>query len=137
MQEFALLKTIHRRANEFITRNRVAVLCWRWRRCWRCLSVIRRGAAGMSSCCKFVVKFVLGAIGWCCPSLCWCGSTTYGWQFFLLGLEIKRELLEGELASVSQAMLPAGAALGGMLVPALIYRAINWGDAVALRWLGW
>ena len=55
--------------------------------------------------------------------------------FFLVGLEIKRELLKGELASVSQALLPAGAALGGMLMPALIYTAINWGDAVALR--GW
>ncbi|HQS33157.1 MAG: Na+/H+ antiporter NhaA [Polaromonas sp. 39-63-203] len=55
--------------------------------------------------------------------------------FFLVGLEIKRELLKGELASVRQALLPAGAALGGMLMPALIYTAINAGDAVALR--GW
>ena len=55
--------------------------------------------------------------------------------FFLVGLEIKREMIEGELASRSQAMLPAGAALGGMLVPALIYTAINWGSPVALR--GW
>ncbi len=55
--------------------------------------------------------------------------------FFLVGLEIKRELLEGQLASLSQALLPAGAALGGMVLPALIYAAINWGDPVALR--GW
>ena len=55
--------------------------------------------------------------------------------FFLVGLEIKREMLEGELASPRQAMLPAGAALGGMVVPALIYAAINWGNPVALR--GW
>lgn len=55
--------------------------------------------------------------------------------FFLVGLEIKRELLEGELASVKQAMLPIGAAAGGMLVPAAIYAAINWGDAQAMR--GW
>jgi Na+:H+ antiporter, NhaA family len=55
--------------------------------------------------------------------------------FFLVGLEIKRELLAGELASVRQAMLPVGAALGGMAMPALIYMAINAGDAVALR--GW
>jgi NhaA family Na+:H+ antiporter len=55
--------------------------------------------------------------------------------FFLVGLEIKREMLKGELASIRQAMLPAGAALGGMLMPALIYAAINAGDAVALR--GW
>jgi len=55
--------------------------------------------------------------------------------FFLVGLEIKREMMEGELASRSQALLPAGAALGGMLVPALIYVGFNWGDTVAMR--GW
>ena len=55
--------------------------------------------------------------------------------FFLVGLEIKRELMEGELASFSQALLPVGAALGGMVLPALIYAAINAGDPVALR--GW
>ena len=55
--------------------------------------------------------------------------------FFLVGLEIKREMLKGELASFSQALLPAGAAVGGMLVPALIYTGINWGDPIALR--GW
>jgi NhaA family Na+:H+ antiporter len=55
--------------------------------------------------------------------------------FFLVGLEIKRELIEGELASRAQALLPAGAALGGMVAPALIYMAINAGDPVATR--GW
>lgn len=55
--------------------------------------------------------------------------------FFLVGLEIKREILDGELASRSQALLPVGAALGGMVVPALIYAGINAGNAVALR--GW
>lgn len=55
--------------------------------------------------------------------------------FFLVGLEIKREFVEGELASRRQAVLPAAAALGGMVVPAAIYAAINWDDAAALR--GW
>ncbi len=55
--------------------------------------------------------------------------------FFLVGLEIKREFVEGELASRSQAILPAAAALGGMVVPALIYALINAGDPVALG--GW
>lgn len=55
--------------------------------------------------------------------------------FFLVGLEIKRELVEGELSSFKQAALPAIAALGGMIVPALIYIAINADNAVALR--GW
>ena len=55
--------------------------------------------------------------------------------FLLVGLEIKREFVEGELATRSQAVLPAVAALGGMAVPALIYAFVNAGDAVALR--GW
>jgi NhaA family Na+:H+ antiporter len=54
--------------------------------------------------------------------------------FFVVGLEIKRELLVGELASPRRAALPAAAALGGALVPALIYAAFNLGtDGVA----GW
>lgn len=69
------------------------------------------------------------------PLLLWVNDLWMAVFFFLVGLEIKRELVEGELASVRQAMLPAVAALGGMIVPALIYTAINFGDAVALR--GW
>ena len=52
-----------------------------------------------------------------------------------MGLEIKRELLRGELSTFGQAALPTVAAIGGMAVPALIYVAVNWGDPVALR--GW
>lgn len=55
--------------------------------------------------------------------------------FLLVGLEIKRELLDGELSERANIMLPAVAALGGMFAPALIYATCNWGDAVALR--GW
>jgi Na+:H+ antiporter, NhaA family len=55
--------------------------------------------------------------------------------FFLVGLEIKRELLQGELSTFGQAVLPAVAALGGMVAPAVIYVGINTGDPVALR--GW
>lgn len=69
------------------------------------------------------------------PLVVWVNDLWMAVFFFLVGLEIKRELLEGELATRSQAMLPAGAALGGMIVPALIYSAINWGDATALH--GW
>ena len=69
------------------------------------------------------------------PLLVWVNDLWMAVFFFLVGLEIKRELLEGELASPAQALLPAGAALGGMVAPALIYAAINWGDPVALR--GW
>jgi NhaA family Na+:H+ antiporter len=55
--------------------------------------------------------------------------------FFNVGLEIKRELVEGELSTLKQASLPAIGALGGMIVPAIIYTWINWGDQHALR--GW
>jgi NhaA family Na+:H+ antiporter len=55
--------------------------------------------------------------------------------FLLVGLEIKREALAGALASIKQAALPVIAAIGGFIVPAAIYAAINWGDAHALR--GW
>ncbi len=69
------------------------------------------------------------------PLLVWVNDLWMAVFFFLVGLEIKREVLEGELADLRQALLPAVAALGGMVVPALIYAAINWGDPVALR--GW
>jgi len=69
------------------------------------------------------------------PLLIWVNDLWMAVFFFVVGLEIKRELLAGDLASRSQALLPAGAALGGMVVPALIYAAINHGDPVALR--GW
>ena len=55
--------------------------------------------------------------------------------FFLVGMEIKRELLTGELSSRTRAMLPAFAALGGMILPAIIYAFINWDNAEALH--GW
>ena len=55
--------------------------------------------------------------------------------FLLIGLEIKRELITGELSTRAQALLPALAAAGGMAGPALIYSMFNWGDEVALR--GW
>jgi Na+:H+ antiporter, NhaA family len=55
--------------------------------------------------------------------------------FFLVGLEIKREMMEGNLSGPSQIALPLAAALGGILVPSGIYAYINWSDATALR--GW
>jgi NhaA family Na+:H+ antiporter len=54
--------------------------------------------------------------------------------FFLVGLEIKREVLVGELASPRQAALPVAGALGGMLVPAAIYAAVNGGGPGARGW---
>jgi Na+:H+ antiporter, NhaA family len=54
--------------------------------------------------------------------------------FFVVGLEIKRELLHGELSSLRKATLPIAAAFGGMIVPALIYAAINAGGEGARGW---
>ncbi len=54
--------------------------------------------------------------------------------FFLVGLEIKREILVGELASPRRAALPMAAALGGMIVPALLYAALNAGGPGAAGW---
>lgn len=55
--------------------------------------------------------------------------------FLIVGLEIKREVYQGALARFKSAALPVVAAVGGMLVPALIYAGINWNDSAALR--GW
>lgn len=54
--------------------------------------------------------------------------------FFTVGLEIKRELLVGELASLKRALLPIAAALGGMLLPAAIYTAFNYGTPAVHGW---
>jgi NhaA family Na+:H+ antiporter len=54
--------------------------------------------------------------------------------FFLVGLEIKREFLVGELASVRRATLPIAAALGGMIVPAILYATLNVGGAGERGW---
>jgi Na+:H+ antiporter, NhaA family len=54
--------------------------------------------------------------------------------FFLVGLEIKRELLVGELHSVRKALLPAAAAVGGMIVPALLFMMINYGKEGSVGW---
>jgi NhaA family Na+:H+ antiporter len=69
------------------------------------------------------------------PLILWVNDLWMAVFFLLVGLEIKRELVVGELSTVPQAMLPAVAALGGMVVPAGIYAAFNWHDPIALR--GW
>ena len=69
------------------------------------------------------------------PLLLWVNDLWMAVFFFLVGLEVKREVMEGELATLKQASLPALAAIGGMVVPALIYLGLNHADPVALR--GW
>jgi NhaA family Na+:H+ antiporter len=69
------------------------------------------------------------------PLLLWINDGLMAVFFFLIGLEIKREFIEGELSDPARIILPAIAAIGGMVVPALIYIAMNHGDAHALA--GW
>jgi NhaA family Na+:H+ antiporter len=69
------------------------------------------------------------------PLLLWINDGLMAVFFFLVGLEIKREFLQGELSDRSRLLLPAVAAVGGMAVPALVYVAFNHGDPVALS--GW
>jgi len=64
----------------------------------------------------------------------WINDGLMAMFFLLVGLEIKRETLAGELASFKKAALPAAAALGGMLVPAAIYALINRGGPGASGW---
>ena len=69
------------------------------------------------------------------PLLLWINDGLMAVFFFLVGLEIKREFVEGELSNPSQIILPALGAAGGMLIPAGIYVWMNWGDPIALE--GW
>lgn len=69
------------------------------------------------------------------PLLLWINDGLMAIFFFLVGLEIKREILEGELSEPDKVILPAIAAVGGMSCPALIYYFFNHSDPVALQ--GW
>ncbi|MGI9233503.1 MAG: Na+/H+ antiporter NhaA [Woeseiaceae bacterium] len=81
------------------------------------------------------VAVQVGALAINKPLLLWVNDGLMAVFFFLVGLEIKREIIEGELSSFSQVILPGVGALGGMIVPAAIYIWLNWGDTVALD--GW
>lgn len=69
------------------------------------------------------------------PLILWINDGLMSIFFLLIGLEVKRELLSGSLASLEKAIFPAIAAVGGMLAPALIYMAFNHGDPVTAQ--GW
>jgi NhaA family Na+:H+ antiporter len=77
----------------------------------------------------------IGAAGIAKPLLLWINDGLMAVFFLLVGMELKREVLEGHLSSLRQASLPAFAAAGGLLTPAVIYAAFNWGDPAALN--GW
>jgi Na+:H+ antiporter, NhaA family len=67
------------------------------------------------------------------PLLLWINDGLMAIFFLLIGLELKREFIEGQFADRKQILLPAACALGGMVVPMAIYAAFNWHDSVALR----
>ena len=81
------------------------------------------------------VEIRIGAVHIDKPLLLWINDGLMAIFFFLVGLEIKREVLEGELSNPAQVALPAFGAVGGMAVPALVYVALNRGDSLALN--GW
>lgn len=69
------------------------------------------------------------------PLILWINDGLMVFFFLLIALELKREILEGQLSTAKSFATPAFAALGGMAVPALIYASFNGGDPVAMR--GW
>jgi NhaA family Na+:H+ antiporter len=69
------------------------------------------------------------------PLLLWVNDGLMAVFFFLIGLELKRELIDGELSQLNKLILPGVAAIGGMAVPAVVYAWFNWGDAAAMA--GW
>ena len=81
------------------------------------------------------VEVRVGSLELAKPLLLWINDGLMAVFFFLVGLELKRELLEGELADKRNIILPGVGAIGGMLVPALIYLYFNYDDPVAAQ--GW
>ncbi|WP_263833042.1 Na+/H+ antiporter NhaA [Sulfurospirillum oryzae] len=81
------------------------------------------------------LQISVGSFGIAKPLLLWVNDGLMAIFFFLVGLEIKREVLEGELSSKSQIALPAIAALGGMVTPALIFTFFNHADSFSMN--GW
>lgn len=81
------------------------------------------------------VAVQVGALEIAKPLLLWINDGLMALFFLLIGLEVKREVVDGHLSKPSQVILPATAAIGGMLVPALIYWFINRDSPAAVA--GW
>jgi NhaA family Na+:H+ antiporter len=81
------------------------------------------------------VAIQAGALVIAKPLILWINDGLMAIFFLLVGLEIKREVLEGELSSTAKAGLPAVAAVGGAAVPALFYLLVSWSDPAARA--GW
>lgn len=81
------------------------------------------------------VEVRVGALIVAKPLILWINDGLMAVFFFLVGLELKREVVEGELSTPSKVVLPFFGAIGGIVVPVAIYVAINRGDPVAMN--GW
>lgn len=81
------------------------------------------------------LSIALGEMGIDKPLMLWINDGLMAVFFLLIGLEVKREFLDGELSSWDQLVLPAVAGLGGFIVPAAIYVGINWNSPQTLE--GW
>ena len=81
------------------------------------------------------VQIRVGALDIAKPLLLWINDGLMAVFFFLVGLELKRELIEGELSDKRNIILPGIGAIGGMAGPALIYFFLNQDDSIALK--GW
>ncbi len=81
------------------------------------------------------VELRIGALEIAKPLLLWINDGLMAIFFFLVGLELKRELIEGELSDKKSIILPGVGAIGGMVVPAAIYISFNFGDSTAIA--GW
>ena len=81
------------------------------------------------------ITVAVGALEISKPMLLWVNDGMMALFFLLIGLEVKREFISGQLSTPSQIILPGVAAIGGMLVPALIYVAFNYDNPIAIK--GW
>lgn len=81
------------------------------------------------------VEVRIGALQIAKPLLLWVNDGLMAVFFFLIGLEVKREVLEGHLSSLSQVALPGIAAIGGIIMPAFVFTLLNMGDSFAMN--GW
>lgn len=81
------------------------------------------------------IAIQIGAFEIAKPTLLWINDGLMAVFFLLVGLEVKREFVEGELGDLRKAALPGIAALGGMVVPVGVYLLFNWHDPVARQ--GW
>jgi len=81
------------------------------------------------------VKVMVGSVGIDKPLLLWVNDGLMAIFFFMVGLEIKREIVEGEMQDMRKVAVPALAAVGGMLFPAIVYVLFNWHNDMAMK--GW